>query len=191
MPHPAVPELATMCAQEHIHHVGQWQFSTCPLPPHHPGHTHLILVFKATCMHCSASCLECGVNFAEVPGSPCQMMNQLVLQREPAQTGWARVEEDRGPPGSIASPSVIHTGPISKSASCMYGARHCHLTSGCMMLGDQAVCTACSSLEQSVARVLEGRQSPMTARPLPKPSGRMTEVSNRPSLYLWVPLCPH
>lgn len=129
------------------------------------------------------------------PGSPCQMMNQLVLQWEPAQTGWARVEEDRGAPGSIASPSVIHTGPISKSASCMYGARHCHLMSGWMMLGDQAVFTACSSLEQSVARVLEGRQSSMPSRPLPKPSGRMTEVyrthSNGPSLYLWVPLCPH
>lgn len=115
-------------------------------------------------MHCSSSCLECGVNFAEAPGFPCQIMNQLVLQWEHVQTGWARVEEDRGPPGSIASPSVIHTGPISKSAPCMYGAWHCHLMSGCMMLGDQAVFTACSSLEQSVARVLEGWKSSKPSR---------------------------
>lgn len=46
--HPAVPKLATVCVQGHIHHAQQCQVSSCPsAPPCHPVHTQLIIVLKA------------------------------------------------------------------------------------------------------------------------------------------------
>lgn len=67
------------------------------------------------------------MNFAEAPGSPWQMMNQLVLQWEHAQTGWARVEEDMDPqvafPAPVSSPQALSPSPVwppvSLSPACM------------------------------------------------------------------------